>query len=75
MQNHSLVVHPSSRIVVPLPRVVDSRIHTHERPFCENWACSCHENTILIHQYCDQYVEDGLMTIAEAMRFLAGRTI
>ena len=75
MQDHTPLLQPKTGIAQPLPFVVDTRIHTHKHPFCEVRACSCHENKTLIQQYCEQFVENGLMTIAEAMRFMAGRTI
>jgi hypothetical protein len=49
-------------------------LHTPERPFCFEPTCECHEDSVLIYQVF-LYVQDGLMTPAEATAFVEGKGI
>ena len=48
-------------------------IHTIDHPFCFDPACSCHENQEAINLV-NSWVEQGLITQAEATLYIAGRT-
>ena len=48
--------------------------HTTDYPFCDNLACSCHDDTNLLSQY-NGYVQDGLLTVWEFLRTINGKQI
>ena len=49
-------------------------LHTPEKPFCYDAACSCHEDGVLIFQVW-LHVQNGLMTPDEATEFVKGSGI
>jgi hypothetical protein len=53
---------------------VDHVLHTEDKPFCFDANCECHENELAIFQV-SLYVQDGLMTPAEATTFVEGKGI
>ena len=55
---------------IPIP-MEDDLVHTDHDPFCCDPSCPCHENSQAIEQVSD-LVENGLMTSAEATRFVQG---
>jgi hypothetical protein len=60
--------------IPPSTRAIDPTIHTAERPFCFDPACSCHEQRQAI-ALVNVWVEQGLLTENEATNFIAGRTL
>jgi hypothetical protein len=48
-------------------------VHTREHPFCFDPLCSCHDNQEAI-TLVNSWVEQGLLTQAEAAEYIAGRT-
>ena len=52
----------------------DDPLHTDGNPFCYDATCGCHEDPLLIAQVA-QFVEDGLLTPAEATNFVAGEML
>ncbi len=58
-------------VVIPME---DDLLHTDHDPFCCDPGCPCHENSQAIEQVSD-LVENGLMTPAEATRFVQGRQL
>ena len=54
--------------------LVDYRLHTPEKPFCYDDACSCHEDELLITEV-SFHVQDGLLTPLEATEFVKGKGI
>lgn len=53
---------------------VDYILHEPARPFCFDETCGCHEDQELLAEVA-QFVQDGVMTPAEATDFVAGKTI
>jgi hypothetical protein len=65
---------PGQIRVTHTPERTDPTIHTSTHPFCYDPACSCHRNQQAI-QRVQQWVDEGLLTEAEAAAYIAGRTL
>ncbi len=57
----------------PSTRYIDPTIHTVDHPFCFDPACSCRENQEAINLV-NSWVQEGLITEAEATLYISGRT-
>jgi hypothetical protein len=64
---------PGQIRVTHTPERTDPTIHTADHPFCYDPICSCHSNQQALHTVL-QWVEQGLLTEAEATEYIAGRT-
>ncbi len=58
-------------IVIPME---DPILHTQSHPFCGDPTCPCHEDSELLSDVA-QAVEQGLLTAAEATRFVEGKAV
>jgi len=58
---------------IPIP-VEDNLLHTDHDPFCCDPISPCHKNSQAIEKVSDM-VENGIMTPAEATRFVQGRQL
>ncbi len=65
-QTRTTHLHPSTPYI-------DPTIHTVDHPFCFDPACSCHENQEAINLV-NSWVEQGLITQAEATLYISGKT-
>jgi hypothetical protein len=65
---------PGQIRVTHTPERRDPTIHTIDHPFCYDPTCSCHSNQQAI-QAVLQWVDEGLLTEAEATEYIAGRTL
>lgn len=53
---------------------VDYILHEWAKPFCYDDTCGCHDDPELISEV-NKFVQNGLMTSAEATNFVTGKTI
>jgi len=58
-------------IVLPME---DDILHTQSHPFCSDLTCPCHEDAELLSDLA-QAVDQGLLTPAEATRFVEGKAV
>ena len=58
---------------IPIP-MEDDLVHAYDSPFCLDPTCSDKEDDAAINAVA-RLVEDGLMTPAEATRFVQGRQL
>ena len=56
------------------PARSDPTVHTPDHPFCYDPKCTCHTNQEALKAVW-QWVNDGLMTEAEASDYISGRTL
>ncbi len=54
------------------PQRIDTTVHTPDKPFCYDPACSCHSDQAAIERV-QQWVQEGLMTEFEATEYISGR--
>lgn len=62
---------------IPIP-MEDPRVYTADTPVCADPTCPDKENEELLAEYAQQiapYVQDGLLTPAEATRLVQGRQL
>jgi hypothetical protein len=52
----------------------DDILHTQSHPFCSDPTCPCHEDAELLSDVA-RAVEQGLLTPAEATRFVEGKAV
>jgi hypothetical protein len=60
---------PDHPIIIPME---DDILHTQSHPFCSDPTCPCHEDSELLSDVA-YAVEQGLLTPAEAARFVEGK--
>jgi hypothetical protein len=68
---------PSTQAITTTPIVIlmgDAPRHTTLTPFCSDPICPCHESSDLLEMVA-QMVQEGLLTPAEAARFVAGQPV
>jgi hypothetical protein len=65
-------MHPPDNVAYVI--LVGYILHEQSKPFCYDDTCGCHSDPELISEV-NQFVQDGLMTSAEATNFVAGETI
>ena len=58
---------------IPIP-LEDDPVHTDHDPFCSDPTCPCREGSDALDAVAGM-VEDGLLTPAEATRFVQGRQL
>ncbi len=58
-------------IVIPME---DDILHTQSHPFCSDPSCPCHDDQELLSDVAHA-VEQGLLTPAEATRFVEGKAL
>ena len=56
------------------PARTDTTVHTPDHPFCYDPKCTCRANREALKAV-RQWVNDGLMTEAEASDYISGRTL
>jgi hypothetical protein len=69
---------PGTRRSTHTPARTDTTVHTTDKPFCYDPACSCHQDTATINEFATllyDYINDGLLTVREADMLLEGRTV
>ena len=64
---------PGQIRVTHTPERTDPTIHTIDHPFCYDPLCSCHSNQ-KARERVQEWLEQGLLTQAEATEYIAGRT-
>ncbi len=65
---------PGTRRTSHTPARIDTTVHTPDKPFCYDPACSCKNNQEALERV-QQWVHDGLMTEFEASEYISGRTL
>ena len=70
---HDLQRMPGTQRPTLTPARTDTTVHTPDKPFCYDPACSCKNNQEALERV-QQWVNDGLMTEFEASEYISGRT-
>ena len=55
-----------------VPVIESDVLHSPQQPFCSDKTCGCHEDETLIAEVAI-FVQDGLLTPAEATEFVKGK--
>jgi hypothetical protein len=57
---------PSTPIII-LYEDGDELVHTNESPFCDDPTCGCRQDSDLLEEYIFDPLNDGLLTVEEAV--------
>ncbi len=68
-----MMPHQQERTPIVIP-MEDDILHTQSHPFCSDPTCPCHEDQELLSDVAHA-VEQGLLTPAEATRFVGGKAV